>query len=197
MKPLLDNDEVITGHAPSHIYVSNSQCVMAHIKQFNRRCPAVGHSRVHRFDDARSSIQRASRYRTNTLGPGHPEIASLLNNLAFVNFKLGNVQEADSIFQDALDIQRDAFVTDPNFLKTVSTVLCNIAYLHAKNGMFSKALIELEGALEIRQDILCENVTALTEIHENMAHLMAISHLQKTAGDLDAITEEYISMLRK
>ena len=152
---------------------------------------------LYRFDDARSSIQRASRYRTNTLGPGHPEIASLLNNLAFVNFKLGNVQEADSIFQDALDIQRDAFVTDPNFLKTVSTVLCNIAYLHAKNGMFSKALIELEGALEIRQDILCENVTALTEIHENMAHLMAISHLQKTAGDLDAITEEYISMLRK
>ncbi|EJK51231.1 hypothetical protein THAOC_29614 [Thalassiosira oceanica] len=152
---------------------------------------------LYRFDDARSSILRASRYRTNTLGPGHPEIASLLNNLAFVSFKLGDVQEADSIFQDALDIQRDAFVTEINFLKTVSTVLCNIAYLHAKNGMFSKALVELEGSLEIRQDILCEDATALTDIHENMAHLMAISHLQKTAGDLDAITDEYILMLRK
>ena len=150
-----------------------------------------------RFDDARSSMLRACRYRTNTLGPGHPEMASLLNNLAFVNFKVGDVQRADLIFQDALDIQRDAFVTEPDFLKTVSVVLCNVAYLHAKNGMFSKALVELEGSLEIRQDILCEDATALTEIHENMAHLMAISHIQKTAGDLDAITDEYISMLRK
>ena len=61
---------------------------------------------------------------------------------------------------------------------------------------FPKALIELEGAMQIRQDILLED-NSLSDTTENMAHILAIHQLQHGAVNLDEITEEYITMMRK
>jgi len=75
--------------------------------------------------------------------------------------------------------------------------LCNIAHVHAKIGSFPKALIELEGALQIRRDILFEDDVEDAGIAENMAHILAIHQLQHGSGNLDDITKEYISMLKE
>jgi hypothetical protein len=56
-------------------------------------------------------------------------------------------------------------------------------------------LIELEGALQIKKDILFED-NSLDDIIYNMAHILAIHKLQHGAFNLEEITEEYITMLR-
>ena len=148
-----------------------------------------------RLDDSMTSMTQVRRMREDLLGHKHPETGQILNNIACVQFELGENEAAESLFQEALDLQREAFTTDPAFLKGVSIVLCNIAFLHAKSGSFPKALIELEGALQIRQDILLEDNT-LNDIQDNMAHILAIQQYKHGAVDLEAVTEEYKIMLR-
>ena len=149
---------------------------------------------LEKLDDSLMSMTRVRRIREEFLGLKHPEVGSIINNIACVQYELGELKTAESLFQEALDLQREVFSTDPAFLKGVSNVLCNIAFLHAKCGEFPKALIELEGALQIRQDILLEDNT-LSEITENMAHILAIHQLQHGAYAIEEITEEYITML--
>lgn len=107
--------------------------------------------------------------------------------LACVQFERGNIKQAESMLQESLDLQREIFRTEPDFLRGVSTVLCNIAFVHAKNGSFPKALIELEGALQIRQDILLEDASTV-DITENMAYILAIHQLQHGSGNIDDVS---------
>lgn len=149
-----------------------------------------------KLDESMACMLRVLRMREDILGHNHPEIGKILNNIACVQYDLGDCKKAESLFQEALDLQREVFTTEPAFLKAVSIVLCNIAFLHARRGDYPKALIEFEGALQIRQDILLEN-DSLSDITENMAHILAIHQLQHGVLNLDEITEEYITMLRK
>lgn len=148
-----------------------------------------------RFDDLMASMLRVRSLREDTLGHKHPELGQILNNLACVQYELGDYRKAESLFQEALDLQRETFTNDSAFLTVVSKVLFNSAFLHAKSGSFSKALIELEGALQIRKDILFED-NSLDDIFYNMAHILAIQKLQHGASNLKEITDEYIAMLR-
>jgi len=157
---------------------------------------AMAQLAIERLEDASSSMARVHRMREELLGARHPEMGQILNNMACVEFELGEYTAAESMFQEALDLQREVFTTDPPFLKGVSIVLCNIAFLHAKAGSFSKALVEYEGALQIRQDILLEDNT-LSDITNNMAHIMAIQSMQHGAISLDEVTNEYLSMLKR
>eukprot|EP00580_Thalassiosira_gravida_P009135 CAMPEP_0201629944 /NCGR_PEP_ID=MMETSP0493-20130528/4429_1 /ASSEMBLY_ACC=CAM_ASM_000838 /TAXON_ID=420259 /ORGANISM="Thalassiosira gravida, Strain GMp14c1" /LENGTH=239 /DNA_ID=CAMNT_0048101015 /DNA_START=407 /DNA_END=1126 /DNA_ORIENTATION=- len=160
----------------------------------------LAHLALEKLGDAMACMLRVRRVREDALGRQHgphPEIGAILNNMACVQYELGDYKRAESLFQEALDLQREVFTTEPDFLKGVSIVLCNIAFLHAKSGSFPKALIELEGALQIRQDILLEDSSRMSDITENMAHLLAIHQLQHGAVNLDEITEVYITMLRK
>jgi len=156
----------------------------------------LAHLALEKLDDSMACMLRVRRMREDILGHNHPEIGQILNNMACVQYELGDYKKAESLFQEALDLQREIFTTESAFLKGVSIVLCNIAFLHAKSGSFPKALIELEGAMQIRQDILLED-NSLSDITENMAHILAIHQLQHGAVNLDEITEEYITMLRK
>ena len=150
---------------------------------------------LERFDDSMASMLRVRSLREDTLGHKHPELGQILNNLACVQYELGDYRKAESLFQEALDLQRETFTNDSAFLTVVSKVLFNSAFLHAKSGSFSKALIELEGALQIRKDILFED-NSLDDIFYNMAHILAIQKLQHGASNLKEITDEYIAMLR-
>jgi tetratricopeptide (TPR) repeat protein len=150
---------------------------------------------LERFDDSMASMLRVLSLRQDTVGRKHPELGQILNNLACVQYELGDYKKAELLFQEALDLQREAFTTESVFLNGVSKVLCNSAFLHAKSGSFPKALIELEGALQIRKDILFEDYS-LDDILYNMAHILAIKKLQHGAMDLTEITEEIIAMLR-
>ena len=150
---------------------------------------------LERFEDSFASMQRVRSLRQEILGYKHPEMGQILNNLACVQYEVGDYKRAGSLFQEALDLQRAVFTTDSPFLNVVSKVLCNSAFLHAKSGSFPKALIEFEGALKIRHDLLFEDNTN-DDIIRNMAHILAIQKLQHGAVDLEEITNEYMTMLR-
>ena len=150
---------------------------------------------LERFEDSFASMQRVQSLRQEILGYKHPEMGQILNNLACVQYEVGDYKRAGSLFQEALDLQRAVFTTDSPFLNDVSKVLCNSAFLHAKSGSFPKALIEFEGALKIRHDLLFEDNTN-DDIIRNMAHILAIQKLQHGAVDLEEITNEYMTMLR-
>lgn len=150
---------------------------------------------LERFEDSFASMQQVQSLRQEILGYKHPEMGQILNNLACVQYEIGNYKWAGSLFQEALDLQRVVFTTDTSFLNEVSKVLCNSAFLHAKSGSFPKALIEFEGGLKIRHDLLFEENTH-GDIIRNMAHILAIQKLQHGAVDLEEITKEYMSMLR-
>ena len=152
---------------------------------------------LERFDDSMASMYRVRHSREHILGRQHPELGLILNNMACVQYELHDYKTAEQLFQEALDLQREIFSTEPIFLKQVSIVLCNIAFLHAKSGAFPKALIELEGALQIRQEILFEDNDSVSDILQNIAHILAIHQLQHGAVNLDEMTQEYINMLKK
>ncbi|KAL9185053.1 hypothetical protein ACHAXT_002830 [Thalassiosira profunda] len=172
-----------------HLHARNYPEAVAHLRS---ACRILGHALGENHPDVASAVRRL---REKELGRRHPEMGRILNNLACVHYEMGDAARAEALLQEALDLQREVFTTAPAFLTGVSTVLCNIAFLHAKAGAFPKALIELEGALQIRQDILLED-NAL-DITKNMAHILAISQLQHGAVDLDEVTEEYVAMLRQ
>ena len=152
---------------------------------------------LERFEDSMESMYRVRHSREHILGREHPELGLILNNMACVQYELHAYKNSEALFQEALDLQREIFSTEPAFLRQVSIVLSNIAFLHAKSGSFPKALIELEGALQIRQDILFEDNESVSDILQNMAHILAIHQLQHGAVNLDRMTEEYITMLKK
>ena len=147
-----------------------------------------------RLDDSLATMVRLRQTREAILGKNHPEIGQIINNIACVQYELGKCAKAESFFQEALDLLREVFSTAPPLLRCVSTVLENIAFLHAKAGSFPKALIELEGALQIKQDILLEDISR-SDITENMAHILAIQQLSHGAGNLNEMTDEYLTML--
>jgi tetratricopeptide (TPR) repeat protein len=148
---------------------------------------ALAQFALERFDDAVASMNRARRMKENEPGSQIPELYHILNNLACVHFERGDLKRAESMLQEALDLQRESFRTESEFLKGISTVLGNIAFVHAKNGAFPKALIELEGALQIRQDILFEDAST-GDITENMAYILAIHQLQNGSGNIDDVS---------
>ena len=158
---------------------------------------ALAQLALERFDDCMTSLLGVRRIREDAVGHTHPEIGLILNNIACVHYELGDFKRAEELFQEALDLQREAFTTEPTFLKSVSTLLSNIAFLHAKNGLFRKALIELEGALQIQQEILCDENNASDAITENIAHIMAIQKMQHGSGNMEEITNQYILMLKR
>ena len=158
---------------------------------------ALAQLALERLDDCLTSLLGVRRIREGAIGHTHHEIGLILNNIACVQYELGDSKTAEAIFQEALDLQREAFTTDPSFLKSVSTLLRNIAFLHAKNGLFPKALIELEGALQIQQEILNGESDESEAITANIAHIMAIQKLQHGAGNMDEITDQYITMLKR
>lgn len=158
---------------------------------------ALAQLALERLDDCLISLLGVRRIREGAIGHTHHEIGLILNNIACVQYELGDSKTAEALFQEALDLQREAFTTDPSFLKSVSTLLRNIAFLHAKNGLFPKALIELEGALQIQQEILCGESDESEATTANIAHIMAIQKLQHGAGNMDEITDQYITMLKQ
>ena len=158
---------------------------------------ALNQLALERFDDCMTSLLGVRRFREDAVGHTHPEIGLILNNIACVYYELGDSKRAESLFQEALDLQREAFTTEPTFLKSVSTLLSNIAFLHAKNGLFPKALIELEGSLQIQQEILCDEDNESDAILENIAHIMAIQKMQHGSGNMEEITNQYMTMLMR
>ena len=76
------------------------------------------------------------RIEETTLGPDHPDIATALNNLATLNYYLGENDTAESLYIQALEIYEKSYGKNHPF---VATVLVNMVEFYEETGRKGEA----------------------------------------------------------
>ena len=98
---------------------------------------------VGRYDDSKAYYIESLTIRENALGPGHPQVATSLNNLAGLYRAQVRLEEAELLYSRALGIRVKALTIwekklgpqNPN----VATVLENMAELYKTTGKAQQA----------------------------------------------------------
>ena len=127
-----------------------------------------------KFAEALPLTERALTLREQTLGPNHPEVAQLLNDMAGLYYYLGDYAKAEPCFQRALEIREKAL--GPNHLD-VAESLNDFAFLYGARGDYAKAEPLYQRALAIRAQSLGPN-------HPNVAiSLNNLAIMYKDKGD--------------
>ena len=101
------------------------------------------------------------RSKEKALGPDHPDVATALNNLAFVYKDQGSYSEAEAHYKRALAIDEDKLGKDHP--KTASTIT-GLANVYRAEGKYADAEALYKRALTIREEKLSRDhpVLALT-----------------------------------
>ncbi len=120
-----------------------------------------------RYHEAESLYQHSLRIREQALGPAHPEVAHVLNNLAELYREQGKYEQAEPLFQRSLRIREQALGSAH---PEVARVLNNLADLYRDQGKYEQAESLYQRSLRIREQ-------ALGSAHPEVAH--ALSNLAK------------------
>ncbi|MEH2420538.1 MAG: tetratricopeptide repeat protein [Nostoc sp.] len=98
----------------------------------------------------------------------HPDVATSLNNLAFLYNNQGRYSEAEPLYTKALAMRKRLFAGDhPN----VATSLNNLALLYNNQGRYSEAEPLYTKALAMCQRVLGVNHPSTVTVQENLAIL--------------------------
>lgn len=98
------------------------------------------------FEQAEEHFRTALAMRRDSLGNKHPQVASILNNLADLLYLEGRAEETDSLYREALDLlERDQFSLE------VARSLNGLALLSNDAGDTVKAEEMLKRALAIHE----------------------------------------------
>ncbi len=103
------------------------------------------------YAQAARLFQHALAMQEQLLGPEHPDVATSLNRLAFIDYLQGRYVLAESLFLRALSIQRK--VLGPRH-PDVATTLNNLGVLFRAQGKYGQDLQFHRQALEIREATL-------------------------------------------
>jgi tetratricopeptide (TPR) repeat protein/class 3 adenylate cyclase len=121
-----------------------------------------------RYAEARALHQCALAIGERVHGPGHPDVARSLNNLANDQFALGHYAEAQALHERALAIRECALgPEDPN----VAESLNNLANVHLTVGRYDAARTLYERALGIREGALGSDHPDVAETMNNVANV--------------------------
>jgi tetratricopeptide (TPR) repeat protein len=107
---------------------------------------------LQRHEDALWIFREALSVRTLALGDLHPSNARIYNNIGCVHVEFNELQEARRAFESALDIQRNALISNPEngpMIFGASTTLQNLGYLYGKRDMYEKAAMVLRESLSV------------------------------------------------
>ncbi len=119
----------------------------------------LGSARVarHKFDDGLQVLREALRVTRNTLGRSNKTVAQILCHIACLYFEAGELFSAQATFEDALDIYREVFSSEPDrdaCMAQMTEVLCNIGSIHNKRKSFSGAIECFREALDLQRGIM-------------------------------------------
>jgi len=127
-----------------------------------------------RYGEAIPLAQRALAIREQALGPEHPDVATSLNNLAYLYKTLGDYPKAEPLYQRALAIQEKALGPEH---PDVALSLNNLAEFYRALGDYANAMPLLQRALAIKEK-------ALGPEHPDVAtSLISLAELYRAAGD--------------
>lgn len=121
-----------------------------------------------KFAEAIPIAQESLALAEKALGPGHPETASQVNNLAELYRSMGDYAKAEPLFQRALKIDEKALGPDhPN----VARDLNNLALLYKSKGEYGKVEALYQRALKIQEKALGRDHPTVATYLNNLATL--------------------------
>ncbi|MBW1855048.1 MAG: tetratricopeptide repeat protein, partial [Deltaproteobacteria bacterium] len=101
---------------------------------------------LRKYAESKKAYQEVLSFKEEHLGPEHPEVATIVNNLAFLNKSIGEYKKARLLYERALSIDEKAYGHDH---PQVSNRLNNLALLYHATGEYDKAKPLYERALSI------------------------------------------------
>jgi CHAT domain-containing protein/Tfp pilus assembly protein PilF len=130
--------------------------------------------RAGKYDEALSLVERRLEIREKVLGPEHPVVVAIVNNLAILYQQIGDYTKAKSLFQRTLTSKEKALGSEH---PDVARLLNNLAFLHKSRGDYAKAEPLYLRALTIKE-------RALGPEHPDVAStLNNLALLHKSRGD--------------
>jgi CHAT domain-containing protein/Tfp pilus assembly protein PilF len=124
--------------------------------------------RAGRYQKAIPLVQSALAIYEKVQGPGHPDTALALNNLAALYRDIGAYAKAEPLYRRALAIHEKAL--GPEHPDT-ATSLNNLAALYDATGAYAKAEPLYQRSLEIREKALGPGHPAIATVLSNLAAL--------------------------
>jgi tetratricopeptide (TPR) repeat protein len=120
------------------------------------------------YAQARSLAEKALTLARQLWGDEHPNIATSLNNLAYLYKSQGRYAEAQPLYEQALEMRKRLFAGDH---PSVAQSLNNLALLYDSQGRYAEALPLLEQALEMRKRLFAGDHLDVTQSLNNLALL--------------------------
>eukprot|EP00934_Nitzschia_sp_Nitz4_P001517 Nitzschia sp. Nitz4//scaffold149_size55946//37788//39427//NITZ4_006600-RA/size55946-augustus-gene-0.72-mRNA-1//-1//CDS//3329536827//1517//frame0 len=109
------------------------------------------------------------------------KMAKIRHNIGCVNFELGNLEEADKAYKEAIQQQKSAFsswaspfnimtdVTKPGYL-TMASTMCNKGYIDLERGRFNDAVAIFYESLKIQKVLLEANNKLILSTLDNIGY---------------------------
>ncbi|WP_234572574.1 serine/threonine-protein kinase [Rhodohalobacter sp. 614A] len=139
------------------------------------------------FDEGIDQAERALAIQKKLYGDTHPEVATSLNAIGWINHEKGDFDKSDSLLQTALAMRYDLFGNDH---LDVARTLNDLAVLKQSQGDFTATDSLLVQSLEIRRNLLGDD-------HESVGITLSnYAALQYVMGDLEGAIESMDEVLR-
>jgi len=143
-----------------------------------------------RYAEAVPLAERVLELRRRALGETHPNVATSLNNLAYLYDAQGLYSEAEPLYKQALKILRDMWGnTHPN----VATSLNNLAEIYRSQGRYNEAESLYKQALELRKRLLGE---AHPDVATTLNNLALLYKAQGRYDEAEPIYKQALNLLR-
>jgi tetratricopeptide (TPR) repeat protein len=134
------------------------------------------------LDEAARSYRRALEICERTRGSHHPDVATILNNLAVVEAARGDYDAAQPLLERALTVRRVAFgEADPLTARSMN----NLALLYAAQGKADAAEPLYRSALAILERAARGSKSDLRQVLENYAALLRETGRDPEAAELE------------
>ena len=119
-----------------------------------------------RYIEAIPIAEKVLEIRENALGPEHPKVAAILNNLAVLHHKIGDYSQAIILYQRTLEIKKK--ILGPEH-PDVADSLNNLAGLYDDQALYQEAETLHNQALDIRKNALGLEHPSVAQSLNNLA----------------------------
>ena len=138
------------------------------------------------LEEAEAAWRRSLAIHETILGPHHPDVAKLLNNIGTLYQRRDKYDEAAQLWERALEIWETSLGPDH---ATTAAVHVNLALVYRDRGQHEKALASTQRALALWERTLGPNHAKL------VTALLNIGHIQNEQGQLEEALTSYARAL--
>ncbi|MCL2924541.1 MAG: tetratricopeptide repeat protein [Trichodesmium sp. MAG_R04] len=144
-----------------------------------------------KYAEAIPLAEKALKIGKNVLGNNHPDVATILNNLAALYKYQGRYMEAEPLYQQSLVIDKEKLGNNhPN----VATSLNNLAALYSSQGKYTKAEPLYQQSLVIIKEKLGDNHP---DVAQSLNNLAALYKNQGRYKEAEVLMQESLAIDKK